>query len=273
MESELLDLSHKVRSDIIELAFRCEGPAHLGGALSIVEILSTLFGGIMRHDPLNALWEERDRFILSKGHGVLAYYAVLHRSGYFSREILETFKKNGSDLIAHPVMNLSLGIESSNGSLGHGLSMSVGVAWALKQKRSFSKVFTLIGDGECDEGSIWEAAMSASRFKLDNLTAIIDCNGFQSDGRISEDNSLEYLRDKWTSHGWKVATVSGNDISNLLTIFRQTDFNESDGLPRVILAKTKKGHGISFMQDNNAWHHNRLTESFYEKARSEIAGE
>ncbi len=266
--SELFELSRKTRLDIIDLAYRCEGPAHIGGALSIVEILSVLYGSIMRHNPKDPHWENRDRFILSKGHGVLAFYSVLHQCGYFSRDKLLTFKKDGSDLIAHPVMNLELGIESSNGSLGHGLSMAVGIAWALNQKGVNSQVFTLIGDGECDEGSIWEAAMSASRLHLNNLTAIIDCNGFQSDGPVQDDSLPKSLNDKWKAFGWDAEIVDGHNLEELLLALRHS--SQRTSRPRVIIAKTRKGSGVSFMENDNSWHHNRLTKATYDLARSEL---
>ena len=270
--SDLAELSRKVRLDIIDLAYRCEGPAHIGGALSIVEILVSLYGTIMQHNPKDPQWENRDRFILSKGHGVLAFYSALHQCGYFSRDKLLTFKEDGSDLIAHPVMNLELGIESSNGSLGNGLSMAVGMAWALNLKGIDSQVFTLVGDGECDEGSIWEAAMSASRLHLHNLTAIVDCNGFQSDGPVQEDSLPQSLDKKWKSFGWATQIVDGHSIEDLLTTI-QHSYRVRTGKPKVVIAKTIKGAGIKFMENNNVWHHNRLTKSSYELARNELMGD
>lgn len=268
---QLVSLSKKMRLNVLELAFKCDGPAHLGGALSIIEVLAVLYGEVLRHDPSNKCWDRRDRFILSKGHGVLAYYAALYQTGYFSKEILQTFKQNGSDLIAHPVMNMGLGIESSNGSLGHGLSMSVGIAWGLRQKNLDSRVYTLIGDGECDEGSVWEAAMSASRLRLDNLTAIIDCNGFQSDGPVAAGSDVDALRQKWVAQGWVVEVVAGHEVSDLLRVINKINLHAKLGQPRAVIALTEKGHGVSFMQQNNLWHHNRLTESLFEQAKKEIA--
>lgn len=269
-DSALVELSKRLRLTVLEMAYRCDGPAHLGGALSIVEILAVLYGNVIKHNPANPFWEGRDRFILSKGHGVLAYYASLFHAGYFSKEILDTFKQNGSDLIAHPVMNLQMGIESSNGSLGHGLSMSTGIAWGLKFKQSNAHVYTLLGDGECDEGSVWEAAASASRFELSNLTAIIDCNGFQSDGVVSNDNLAEALGSKWKSLGWQVSSVPGHSISELLNVFSKNRRSYTNKKPTAILALTEKGHGVSFMRQNNFWHHNRLTENLFNKAREEV---
>ena len=270
--SELKQLSKDMRLDVLEMAFRCEGPAHLGGALSIVEILAVLYGNAMNHQPDNPRWQDRDRFILSKGHGVLSFYSALYRFGYIDYEKILTFKQNGTDLIAHPVMNMDIGIESSNGSLGHGLSMCVGIAWALRHKKSASRVFTIIGDGECDEGSIWEAAMSASRLKLGNIVAIVDCNGFQSDGPVQNDSSPHTMQEKWKSCGWKTKVIDGHSIDELLITFEgKCDITRL--MPTVIIAKTKKGSGISFMENDNSWHHNRLTKNNYDLGRAELLDE
>jgi len=266
-------LCKDMRLDIIELAYRCDGPAHIGGALSIVECLAILYGMVMKHNPKDPLQKDRDRFILSKGHGVLAFYSVLHQTGYFSRETLLTFKNEGSALIAHPVMNMNLGIESSNGSLGHGLSMSVGIGWGLKKRGSKSKIFTLLGDGECDEGSVWEAAMSASRLEIDNLTAIVDCNGFQSDGPIRNDSNCLIMESKWKAQGWDTRIVDGHSLEALFTAVTQPNQIKTARRPRVIIASTIKGCGVSFMQGDNSWHHNRLTQITYDKARAELRNE
>jgi transketolase len=269
---ELNQLCKEIRLDVLDMAYRCDGPAHLGGALSIVEILAVLYGSVMNHQPDDPRWEGRDRFILSKGHGVLSFYSALYRFGYFDYEKILTFKENGTDLIAHPVMNLDLGIESSNGSLGHGLSMCAGIAWALRHKNSDSKVFAIIGDGECDEGSIWEAAMSASRLKLGNIVAIIDCNGFQSDGPVQNDSSSETMQEKWEACGWNTKIINGHSIEELLVAF-ESESSITKLMPTVIIARTNKGYGISFMANNNSWHHNRLTQNNYELARAEILDE
>ena len=267
------ELSRRIRLDILELAYRCDGPAHIGGALSIVECLAVLYGHVMNYDPLNPSWKGRDRFVLSKGHGVLAYFSALHQSGYFSREKLLSFKAEGSDLIAHPVMNLDLGIESSNGSLGHGLSMSVGIGWSLKRSGSKSKIYTLLGDGECDEGSVWEAAMSASRLEIDNLIAIVDCNGFQSDGPVAKDTDSAIMESKWKTFGWDTRIVDGHSIVEISNAITEPALAENVKKPRAIIARTSKGHGISFMQGDNSWHHNRLTQNAYERAIAELNNE
>ena len=176
---KLSALAKLMRRKILDISFKCNQSAHIGGALSMVDIMSALYGTVLNFDSTNPHWENRDRFILSKGHGVLAYYAALLLSDIISSETFETFQTNESHLIAHPVMNLDLGIESSNGSLGHGLSLGIGIALAAKKKNKEFNTYVFMGDGECNEGSIWEGLMCASQFKLDNLTAIVDYNKFQ----------------------------------------------------------------------------------------------
>lgn len=255
-----------IRQDVLSLAYKCNGPAHIGGSLSIAEILAVLYGKVLRLDPKNPNWTDRDRFILSKGHAVLALYAALCKVGFFDRETLFTFKVNGSDLIAHPVMNSHLGIESSNGSLGHGLSFSTGIAAALKKKSMVGNVYVLLGDGECEEGSVWEAAMLARKLDLENLTCIIDSNGMQSDGPVSSINSHEWLEKRWQSFGWETENVDGHNASDLVDALSKPRSTN----PRAIIARTVKGKGVSFMEHNNVWHHNRITEDFFRIAMNEL---
>jgi transketolase len=268
MDTTLIQqLSRKMRRKILEISFNCNNSAHLGGGLSIVDIMAVLYGGILRVDPGNPEWEERDRFILSKGHGVLGFYSALMIAGFFDEAKLNTFQTNDSDLVAHPVMNLPLGIESSNGSLGHGLSMGVGLALAAKKKSRSNKVVVLLGDGECDEGSVWEAAMAAAHFKLDNMIAIVDHNHFQSDGESRHIMESGDLAEKWKSFGWNVIPVNGHDTGELAEVLTKPITSHR---PRVLIARTIKGKGISFMENNNDWHHNRLTKSMYETAIREL---
>jgi len=267
---QLTELSRDFRKKIFELAFKSDGPSHLGGGLSMVEIFSVLYGSILRYDPKNPEWENRDRFILSKGHGVLPFFIALHYAGFISKEELYTYKKNESHLISHPVMNLRLGMESSNGSLGHGLSMAVGISLALKRKGNLtSRVFVVLGDGECNEGSVWEASMSAAHFKLDNLIAIVDYNKLQSDGNSDTIMDIGVLEKKWESFGWEVISLDGHDINALKDALNKTA-GVSSTKPRVIIAHTVKGKGVSFMENNNAWHHNRLTQTTFEQALAEL---
>jgi transketolase len=258
-----------MRGRILDISLTCNGNVHMGGGLSLVEILATLYGTVLKFDPKNPQWEERDRFILSKGHGVLGFFAALVESGIISEEVFNSFKKNESDLIAHPVMNSALGIESSNGSLGQGLSFAVGLALAARKKKAAHGIYVVLGDGECDEGMVWEAAMSAAHYKLEALTAIVDLNRYQSDGESVKVLNTSSLHDKWTAFGWEAVPVDGHDVAALLEAFKRKAGNSK---PKVVIAHTVKGKGISFMENNNEWHHNRLTKSSYDKAIVEIRG-
>jgi|TARA_Y100000294_G_scaffold174923_1_gene193937 transketolase len=257
-----------VRKNILEMAVSAgASSAHFGGALSITEIISTLFASQMRIDKKNPKWEKRDRFILSKGHACLAYYAALCEVGYISKDELKTFEKNDTNLLGHPVINKNLGIDFSNGSLGMGLSLGIGVAISSKKKGSNFNVYVVIGDGECNEGSIWEAAMAAPHFKLNNLYAIIDKNNFQQTGSNKEIMNVENLKDKWSSFGWYAAELNGHNIQELCNFFKES--KEIDK-PKAIIANTVKGKGFSFSENNNDWHHSILSKSFYEKALKEL---
>lgn len=266
-KSQVIDLANRMRKRIIEIGFLCDGNAHFGGGLSIVDIVATLYGGMLNYKIGDPRWSGRDRFILSKGHGVLGFFSALVEVGIISEEIFLQFKKNEADLIAHPVMNLDLGIESSNGSLGQGLSMGVGLAWAARHKEENHKIYVLLGDGECNEGSVWEAAMSAAHFKLNNLIAIVDYNKYQSDGKSEDILDSGGLASKWSSFGWDVREIDGHNIEEIYAncLSSGTALN-----PRVLIAHTIKGKGISFMENNNTWHHNRLTKSLYELAVQEL---
>ena len=212
----------QVRKNILEMAVSAGiDSVHFGGALSITEIVSTLFAYQMKIDKKNPNWEERDRFILSKGHACLAYYAALCEVGYISREELKTFEKNDTNLLGHPVINKNLGIDFSNGSLGMGLSLGIGVAISSKKKKKNFNVYVIVGDGECNEGSIWEAAMAAPNFNLDNLYVIIDKNNFQQTGSNKEIMNVENLKDKWSSFGWYTAELDGHSIKDLLNFFKE----------------------------------------------------
>ena len=256
-----------IRLNILEMAYNCDGPAHLGGGLSMVELMTTLYARAMNFDPMDPTLTSRDRFILSKGHGVLGYFPILAKFGYFDESLLETFKVDGSDLVAHPVWNQDLGIESSNGSLGHGLSMAAGIALAAKLRVETYRTYVLLGDGECNEGSVWEAAMFAVQYGLDNLTAIVDWNGFQSDGPSEDVIDNKILPDRWRGFGWNVIEIDGHDFTEIENSLLNPTF---PNVPKVILARTIKGKGVSFMENNNSWHHNRLTRDSYLRAKSEV---
>ena len=264
---EIKNFSYRVRENILEMAFSAgASSSHFGGALSIVDIVSVLFGYKMKlNDDPN--WDGRDRFILSKGHACLAYYAALCEVGYISKHELKTFEKNDSNLLGHPVANKNLGIDFSNGSLGMGLSLGIGVSLALKKKNKENKVYTILGDGECNEGSVWEAAMAASNFKLDNLFAIIDKNNFQQTGSNEDIMNTDDLVNKWSSFGWEVDSLDGHNIESLFDYFN-TEKNSKK--PKAIIANTVKGKGFSFSENNNDWHHAVLSKSQYEIALKEL---
>lgn len=256
-----------MRTRILDISYQCGLSAHLGGGLSMVDLMAVLYGGVLRQRPEDPRWEDRDRFILSKGHGVLGYYAALLASGFIDEATFATFQTNESDLIAHPVMNLDLGIESSNGSLGHGLSMGIGIALASRKKGKDFRVFVLMGDGECNEGSVWEAVMSAAQLQLDNLTAIVDYNRLQSDGDSRKIIDFGDLAAKFRAFGWEAVALDGHDLEAIVAAFAR---ERQPGVPRVLVARTVKGKGVSFMENNNEWHHSRLTKANYDLAIAEI---
>jgi transketolase len=215
----------------------------------------------------NPRWEERDRFILSKGHACLAYYAALCEVGYISKEELKTFEKNDTNLLGHPVINRNIGIDFSNGSLGMGLSLGIGVAISSKKKKKNFDVYVIVGDGECNEGSVWESAMAAPNFKLDNLYAVIDKNNFQQTGSNEDIMNVANLKDKWSSFGWYTVELDGHNIEELYNFFNK---GKKINKPKAIIANTIKGKGFSFSENNNDWHHSILSKSFYEKAINEL---
>jgi len=260
------NFAFNLRKNILKMAFEAgSSSSHLGGALSIVEIVSFLFSYQMRIDRKNINWEDRDRFILSKGHACLAYYAALTEIGFIDKNELNTFEKDDSNLLGHPVLNKKLGIDFSTGSLGMGLSIAIGLSISAKKKKKDFKVYVIIGDGENNEGSIWEAAMSAPNFKLDNLYVIIDKNNFQQTGTNKEIMNTESLSEKWKSFGWEVSEANGHDIIELFNFFEK-----KSPKPKLLIANTVKGKGISFSENNNDWHHAVLTKNFYEKALNEL---
>mgnify|MGYP000456283198 FL=1 len=261
-------MAKRMRKKVLDMALAAgASSSHFGGGLSIVDITATLYGAIMKLDPKNPKWENRDRFILSKGHGVLGYYTALSEIGYISEKDLKTFEKDGTYLFGHPVMNRSKGIEFSNGSLGMGLSLGIGVALAGKRKNIDYKVYVLMGDGECNEGSVWEAAMAGPHYKLDNLVAILDKNNLQQTGTNSEIMSVSDLGAKWKSFGWQVFEIDGHNVPEIYETFLSV---KNQNGPVAIVANTVKGKGFSFAENNNAWHHAPLSSSQYEAALEEL---
>lgn len=258
--------ARQLRIDALRMANRCGGNAHLGGALSIMEAMAVLYGAVMNDPALPD--EQRDRFILSKGHAVLALYAALAAFGRMDKGLLDTFMQDGSDLIAHPVMKPDIGLEASSGSLGQGISMAVGLALAAKKKGYTYQTYVLCGNGEANEGSVWEACMSAVNFGLDNFTLFLDNNRMQSDG-MSED--VMNIAGKYTGMlkalGFQVIEIDGNDVAQVYDAFRAP---REEGKPKAIVGNTVKGKGVSFMENNNDWHHNRLTDTQLAAALSEL---
>ena len=248
----LQKISSKVRCDIINMIAEA-GSGHPGGSLSATDLMVAIYFYFMRHDPKNPNWEERDRILLSKGHASALLYSCLAESGYFPVEELKTFRKLGSRLQGHPSrIKKTPGVEISSGSLGQGLSVGVGMAIALRLQKKDSRVYVFIGDGECDCGQIWEAAMSASHYELDNLCTILDYNGLQIDGTTEEVMSLEPLSKKWKDFGWNVIEVNGHDFREIIEGYEKAKNYKSK--PSLILAKTKKGKGVSFMENQCGWH-------------------
>jgi transketolase len=241
-----------VRRHIIESIGKA-GSGHPGGSLSGTEILTALyFGDILRVKPKEPNWPDRDRFVLSKGHAAPLLYSVLAEKGFFPVEVLSTLRQLGSILQGHPDARKTPGVEVSTGSLGQGLSIAVGMAIAGQLDKKDYKVWALLGDGECQEGQIWEAAMAASHYKLDNLKAIVDHNHLQIDGPIEQVMSPEPLGDKFLAFGWEVFDVDGHDVPELLRVFRKAKVVK--GKPCAIIAETVKGKGVSFMEGNKDWH-------------------
>jgi len=266
----LESIALNIRQDIIRMLEEAKS-GHPGGSLSAVEIITALYFRVMKHDPSNPCWEERDRFVLSKGHACPVVYAALAESGYFPREELLTLRKMGSRLQGHPDMCKLPGFEVSTGSLGQGLSIASGMALGLRMDGKKNRVYCLMGDGELDEGQIWEAAMTASHYHLDNLCGIIDRNGLQIDGCTSDVKTLEPLAEKWKAFGWNVLEVDGHntqEIVNALNRFRHTHYK-----PTVIIAHTVKGKGVSFMDNQAGWHGKAPSREQAEAALKELSGE
>jgi len=249
---ELKEISKEIRINIIK-SIASAGSGHTGGSLGLVDVFTVLFYKIMNHIPNNPKWEERDRLILSIGHVAPVLYATLANIGYFDKNELLTLRKLGSRLQGHPGKDHLLpGIEVSSGSLGQGLSIAAGMALSAKIDNKKWRVFSIHGDGEMQEGSIWEAAMSASHYKLNNLIAIIDRNNLQIDGKTTEVMEIEPFSEKWKSFGWNVIECDGNDIGDVIKAFNKIDVNIKK--PNVIIANTLMGKGVKSIENNNAWH-------------------
>ena len=256
-----------IRKRILELAFKAgSNGSHLGGSLSAVEILNILYHSGFNFNPSD---DARDRLILSKGHAALALYCVLESVGIITKEDAETFEQNGTTLFAHAKKNISKGIEFSGGSLSLGISYAVGVALACKTKGYNNRILVLLGDGECDEGLVWEAVMSAVNYHLDNLTFIVDCNGLQSDGYTKDVMDHSPLEKKFEGFGCKVVSVDGHSEKEVAEAYKV----KSNDCPLAIVAHTVKGKGVSFMENLQQWHHGTLSQAQYEQAMEEVSHE
>ena len=256
----------QIRKDLINMIYTAK-TGHTGGALSSTDIMTTLFYGIMNVDVNHPKNPDRDRFILSKGHSVEPYWCILAELGFIEKEELKTFSQFGTRLIGHPNNKVS-GVEMNTGSLGHGLSVASGMALAAKMDEKKYRVFTLMGDGEQAEGSVWEGAMFAAHYKLDNLVAIIDRNRLQISGCTEDVMGLDPLDKKWESFGWNVVEINGNSIHELYEILGKNPACE--GKPTLVLANTTKGKGVSFIENQAAWHHKVPTEDEYKQAMQEL---
>lgn len=265
----LKEIARNIRIDIINMIAEANS-GHPGGSLSAVEVISSLYFKEMRHDPKNPTWPDRDRFILSKGHAAPALYSALARSGYFSPDLLLTLRRFGSPLQGHPEVRRLAGIEASTGSLGQGLSIGLGMALAGKLDQKDYRVYVMMGDGESQEGQVWEAAMSSAYYKLDNLTAIVDCNSQQLDGWVKDIMELEPIADKWKGFGWHTIEIDGHDFSQILNAIAEA--KATSGKPTVIISKTVKGKGVSFMEHNLEFHGMAPTKEQKELALQELGG-
>ncbi|MGL4797337.1 MAG: transketolase [Paraclostridium sp.] len=265
----LNEITRNIRKDIVTMIHGSKS-GHPGGSLSAVEILTALYFDEMNIDPQNPKKEDRDRFVLSKGHAAPVLYSTLSEKGYFDKKELSSLRKIGAMLQGHPDMKGTPGIEMSTGSLGQGFSVACGMAMASKLDNAPWRVYTLLGDGEVQEGLIWEAAMSAAHYKLDNMVAFLDYNGLQIDGEVEKVMNIGPIVDKFKSFGWNVIEIDGHDFDQ---IFAALDMaRETVGKPTMIVAKTVKGKGVSFMENNPGWHGNAPSDSDLEKALAELGG-
>jgi transketolase len=267
-EEQLQKLANKLRRRVIDTLWQAQA-GHAGGSLSAAEIMGTLFFEVMHVDPAAPKWEDRDRFILSKGHAAPIYYVTLMERGFFPDEVLCTYDCVDSSLQGHPDMSTP-GVDVPSGSLGQGLSVGLGIALGAKLKKKDFRVYVVLGDGEQQEGQIWEAAMSAPYFKLDNVTVIIDCNSVQLMGPVEKIMSIEPLAKKWEAFNWNVLEIDGHDVAQIADACEKAA--QTKGRPTVIIARTVKGKGVSFMENEPYWHSGLVTDEVREKALAELGG-
>ncbi|TDP54552.1 transketolase [Aminicella lysinilytica] len=263
-------IARRIKVDVIKAIYNA-GSGHPGGSLSVTDIITALYFGEMNIDPHRPQMKDRDRFVLSKGHAVPAQYAALGERGYYAVEDIMTLRKLGSDFQGHGNMHYVPGIEMSTGSLGQGFSASVGMALAGKMDKSPGRVYVVLGDGELQEGIVWEAAMSAAHYGLDNLTAFVDWNGLQIDGENDKVMTVRPIDEKFRAFGWNAMVIDGHDFDEIFKAIDEAKANE--GKPTVIVCKTHKGKGVSFMEDQAGWHGKAPDEEQAKKAVAELGGE
>lgn len=270
MPELIIDYNKKakqIRKKILKMIYNSQS-SHIGSALSCVDILTVLYFKILKIDPANPCFQNRDRFILSKGHAASALYATLSKRGFFPDGVLNEYCKDGSSLPGHSTMHCVPGVEISTGSLGHGLSIGTGIALAAKHDNRSFRTFVLLGDGECNEGSIWEAVMFSAHHKLDNLIAIVDRNKLQGFGKTKDVIDLEPLADKWSTFRWAVKEIDGHNYNEIENTLKQIPFKERS--PSAIIANTVKGKGVSFMENSLEWHYKSPTREENKIAINEI---
>ena len=263
---DLQELAKNIRLHVLQMTSN-GGSSHIGSAFSMADMIAVLYGNILRMDPTNPECTDRDRFILSKGHAGAAVYAALAEKGFFDKDWLQTHYQNGSKLSGHISHKGIPGVEMSTGSLGHGLPVATGMAIVAKRRKQQHRIFVLLGDGECDEGSNWEAALFAAHHKLSNLTVLIDYNKLQSLDSIEQTLALEPLADKWHSFGWEVEEVDGHDISSLQHTLSTSSLGQK---PQCLICHTVKGKGVSFMENSVLWHYRTARGEEYRAALEEL---
>ncbi len=270
MKQKHIDLSinaYKIRKLALEAVYNASS-GHPGGSMSIADIMACLYFDVMKHDPKNPKWDDRDRFVLSKGHCAPALYGTLALAGYYAEADVKSFRSIASHMQGHPSMKDVPGVDMSTGSLGQGISAACGMAKSAKLRGKDYRVYTILGDGELEEGQVWEAAMFAGHYKLDNLCAIVDYNGMQIDGLLKDVCSPEPIADKFAAFNWHVVEIDAHDIKEILKAFEEA--SEQKGKPTVIVAKSVKGKGISYMEGDYTWHGKAPNKEQYETAAAEL---
>ena len=265
--NEIKDIARKTRISILDMITKAQ-VGHIGGSLSVTDILAALYFNVLNIDPKNPDWADRDRLILSKGHGATALYSTLALKGYFPQSKLKTFGFINSDLQVHPDKNKVAGVEASTGALGQGLSIGAGIAYAAKLDNKNYRTYVILGDGETQEGQVWEAAMFSAHYKLDNLTAILDYNNVQLMGNVPDIMGIANVKDKWLAFGWHVIEIDGHNIEEIISSCNHAK-NIKD-VPTIIIAKTQKGKGVSFMQGKCEWHGKAPCKEEYDIALCEL---